>query len=152
MVFDTKRERFLFIVGILVGLAICAPIILMNPVASPPDEYSTLIIENKIEYNALYNNFVDETGSAIDGDIAIQIEFNLTDSIYNNIGVILAGNEDIHLYALCFYDNNKATIYIQKHPEINNWYNMESVEDLLGVIVFYHRDAEAVLKVATWIW
>jgi len=153
MVFNSKRERFLFIVGVLIGLAICGPIFLINPTASPPSGQSTLIVENKIEYNAMYYNYVGEIGNASDGDVAVQIEFNLTRTIYNNIGVVLAGDEDkIHIYALCFYDNDKTTFYMELAPEINNWYYIEEIEDMLGLVVFYHREAGSVLDISTWIW
>jgi len=152
MIFETNREIVLLLIGVLIGMVISVPIIMINPATSPPDGYDTIIIENKFEYNLLYSNYLGVVGSAIDGDVSLQVEFNLTDSTYRNVGVLLVGDENIHIYALCFYNNERITIYENMQPEINNWYTMESVEDLLGVIVFYHREAESVLQISTWVW
>jgi len=152
MVFENKNKWFLFVLGILGGLLISAPIILLDPVASPPMSYTTIITDQKTEYNRLYENYIGVTGFAIDGDVAIQIEFDLTESVYKNIGVILIGHNDTIIYALCAYNADKVTVYRNESAVINDWYEMENVETFQGVIVFYHQISDSVLAVSTWIW
>jgi hypothetical protein len=148
----TKNERLMLFIGVLIGLLIATPMIFINPTVAPLNEYETIIVENKFEYNRLYQLYTGEIGSAIDGDIAIQIEFNVTSSAYRNVGVMLLGTEEISIYALCFYDNDDATIYIEEEPVINEWYDMTEVDSIKGVIVFCHRGSSSLLEVATWIW
>ena len=147
-----RRETIVLLIGVMIGLGVGYPIMMISPPTSPPTRYDTTITENKVEYNHLYFLYVGYIGTAIDGDVAVQVEFNLTSSTYSNVGVVLVGDQNIQIYSMCFYNNDQETIYEKPLPDINNWYIKQNVDDLLGVIVFYHRQAESVLQISVWVW
>lgn len=147
----SRKEKKMFAVGIIFGLVLTTPLIFMRTVYSPPAGYDMTIVENKILYNQLYDTFYGEIGNATDGDIAIIITFNLTDSVYRNIAIIPTGSDEIYIYAFCFYDVENEVFEVIDNPLMDEVYIVDVVENTKGLIIFLYA-GELILNLEIWMW
>ena len=147
----SRKEKKTFIFGMVFALILTFPFVFIKTAYSPPAGYGMSIIENKILYNGLYEQFYGEVGNATDGDKAVIITFNLTDSIYKNVAIIPSGSDEIYIYAICFYDTDNKVFEIINNPVLDEIYIIDAVENIRGLIIFLHS-GELILTCEIWIW
>jgi hypothetical protein len=140
-------RRSTFIVGILIGILITLPV-LLTP-AYHPVAYETIIVDNEILYNDMYQYYVGGNTSVIVGDKVILISWNTTAS-YENIGIELSGSETVDLYVLCFCDYVSVVMYTVEYLELDTLYIVRDV-DVRGIIIFLNME-DPVLEIKIWIW
>lgn len=140
-------RRATFIVGILIGALIMLPM-LLTPVYHPV-AYETVIVDNELHYNDMYQYYVGEDTNWVEGDKVILVSLNTT-AAYRNMGITLSGSGDIVFYILCFYENVGAVIGIVREPELDTLYTIENVE-IRGAIIFLNVE-DPVLEIKIWVW
>ena len=136
-----------FIIGILIGALIMLPLWL-TPVYHPV-AYETIIVDNEIHYNDMYQYYVGEDTDWVEGNKAILISLNTT-ATYRNMGISLSGSGDVIFYVLCFYDNVGTVVGIMNSPELDTLYTIENIE-VEGAIIFLNVE-DPVLEIKIWVW
>ena len=136
-----------FIVGILIGVLIMLPLWL-TPIYHPV-AYETIIVDNEILYNDMYQYYIEDDANWTEGDKVILISLNTT-AAYRNIGMTLSGSEDIDLYVLCFYKNVGMVVGTIDDPELDVLYTVENIV-VRGVVIFLNLE-DPVLEIKIWVW
>lgn len=145
-----KIERRAFLVGILIGLVIMVPILMLDDNVPRLVGINMTVVNDKVNYNYMYVRYCGEIGNATDDDIALILIPTVDNSSYRNTAVTVIEG-DVLLRYICFVDWNDNVIQRIKTPNIGKSYMIENIDNLKCIIIFLYATVKT-YSVELWIW